>query len=96
VTAELTDRILATVVAASGVTTNVLCKQVKVRKSVVLAELERLRQVGILRCEDGHRASKSWYLVAGQGNQFLTCSRGTPAMELAAEDAELRGTGGFG
>ena len=92
----LADDILSVVSSSPGITTNVLCKQVKVRRSVVLAELERLRQVGILRCEDGHRASKSWYLVAGQGNQFLTCSRGTPAMELAAEDAELRGTGGFG
>jgi hypothetical protein len=72
----LADDILSVVSSSPGITTNVLCKQVKVRRSVVLAELERLRQVGILRCEDGYRASKCWYFVPGRGNQFLTCSRG--------------------
>jgi hypothetical protein len=69
------EQILAVVVATPGITTNVLCKQVKVRKADVLAELERLRQNGLLRLERGLRASKSWYVVAGRGNQFLTGSR---------------------
>jgi hypothetical protein len=72
----LAGRILAVVAEAPGITTNVLCKQVKARKSVVLLELQRLRQEGLLRCENGYRASKCWYLIAGQGHQFLTCSRG--------------------
>jgi hypothetical protein len=72
----LADRILAVVGCNSGVTTNVLCREVKARKSDVLAELERLRREQLLRFEHGYRGSKCWYLVAGRGNRFLTCSRG--------------------
>jgi hypothetical protein len=72
----LADRILAIVAANPGATTNKLCRQVKARKSDVLAELDRLQREQLLRFENGHRASKCWYLVEGRGNQFLTCSRG--------------------
>jgi hypothetical protein len=75
---DLTDQIFFVVATSPGITTNVLCQQVKVRKSDILAELERLRQIGLLRFEKGYRASKSWYLASGRGNQFPTCSRGRP------------------
>jgi len=73
------DQIVIAVAAEPGITTNVLCKGVRVRKSDVLAELERLRREQLLRFENGSRGSKCWYTLAGQGNQFLTCSRGTGA-----------------
>ena len=75
---NLPDSILAVVTANPGITTNVLCREVRVRKSDVLAELEALRRERLLRFEDGQRGSKCWYLVSGEGNRFLTCSRGTP------------------
>jgi hypothetical protein len=64
----LADTVLTAVDANPGVTTNLLCKQVKVRKSDVLAESERLLQVDLLRVVEGSRASKCWYAVAGRGN----------------------------
>jgi len=76
----LADQILAIVVASPGITTNVLCRKLKVRKTDVLAELERLRREQLLRFENGRRGSKSWHLVEGRGNQFLTCSWGMPAV----------------
>ena len=84
----LADQILAIVVASPGITTNVLCRKLKVRKTDVLAELERLRREHLLRFENGTRGSKCWYVVAGRGNQFLTCSRGTPAPTSNSELAE--------
>jgi hypothetical protein len=81
----LADRIHAIVAQNPGITTNVLCREVKVRKRDVLAELERLRQLGLLRVEVGHRASKCWYPVRGQGNRFPTCSWGTSAASAAVE-----------
>ena len=75
---DLTAQILAVVDTSPGVTTNVLCKQVQVRKTDVLAELERLRQLGLLRVEDGHWAPKCWCPVRVRGNLFRTCSRRTP------------------
>jgi hypothetical protein len=72
----LAERILAQVDSHPGVTTNVLCRELKARKSRVLAELEALRREQLLRFENGCRGSKCWYLVSGRGNQFLTCSRG--------------------
>ena len=74
----LADAIIAAVADNPGITTNVLCATVKVRKADVLADLERLRRERLLRVELGYRASKCWYLSSGQGNQFLTCSRSTP------------------
>jgi hypothetical protein len=91
---DLTSRILATVADRPGITTNALCKQVNVRKTDILTELDRLRRTGLLRVELGHRASKSWYLAAGRGNQFLGCSWGTPAVELACGNEEVNETDG--
>ena len=84
----LADRILAVVATSPGVTTNVLCHDVRARKSVVLAELERLRQEQLLWFESGQRGSKCWHLVDGPGHQFLTCSRSTSVAtsELAGRD----------
>ena len=82
----LARRILAVVARSPGITTNVLCRDVKVRKSDVLAELERLRREQLLRFENGQRGSTCWHLVAGRGNRFLTCSRGMPA---PTSDSEL-------
>jgi hypothetical protein len=76
----LAARILAVVTSSPGITTNVLCRMVKVRKTDVLAELERLRREQLLRFESGRRGSKSWHVVEGRGNRFLTCSRGMPAV----------------
>jgi hypothetical protein len=73
---SLAESILAVVRANPGITTNVLCREVRVRKTDVLAELEVLRREQLLRFENGSRGSKRWYLVEGRGNQFLTCSRG--------------------
>jgi hypothetical protein len=84
----LSDQVIAVVTANPGITTNVLCTQVKVRKSVVLGELKRLRREQLLRFEHGRRGAKCWYLVGGRGNQFLTCSRGTPAPTSNSELAE--------
>lgn len=81
----LADEVLALVSASPGITTNVLCREVRVRKSDVLSELEALRREQLLSFENGYRASKSWYIVAGQGNQFLTCSR---RMRAAAATVE--------
>jgi hypothetical protein len=76
---DLGARIAAAIGGRPGITTNVLCREeVKVRKADVLVELERLVREGVLRFETGERASKCWYLLAGRGNQFLTCSWGTP------------------
>ena len=80
----LADRILAIVAGNPGITTNVLCREVKVRKSDVLAELGRLEREQLLRFDNGPRGSKCWYVVAGRGNQFPTCSRG---MSAASSDA---------
>jgi hypothetical protein len=90
----LADLILAVVTTSPGVTTNVLCKQVKVRKSDVLVELERLRREQLLRFETGCRGSKCWYLVAGRGNRFLTCSRGMPEVNSGTDGvlAERKGS----
>jgi hypothetical protein len=55
----LADRILGVVSTAPGVTTNLLCRRVKVRKSDVLRELEELQRNRFLRFEHGPRASKS-------------------------------------
>ena len=74
----LAERIITAVTDNPAVTTNVLCATVKVRKSEVLAELQRLQAEQLLRFENGMRGSKCWYVVAGPGNQFRTCSRGTP------------------
>ena len=41
---DLAAQILAVVAANAGITTNILCREVKIRKSDVLAELDRLRQ----------------------------------------------------
>jgi len=92
---DLTSWILATVADSPGITTNLICKQVKVRKSDVLTELDRLRRAGILRVELGHRASKSWYAVGGRRNQFLTCSWGTSAVEPASGCEQVTETGGL-
>jgi hypothetical protein len=72
---NLSASIVATVKANPGITTNVLCREVRVRKSDVLLELEALRREQLLRFENGYRGSKCWYFVEGRGNQFLTCSR---------------------
>src|SRR5262249_14186638 len=85
---KLSASIVAAVTANPGITTNVLCREVRVRKSDVLAELEALRREQLLRFENGYRGSKCWYLVPGRGNQFLTCSRPLPASTAAAEVAE--------
>ena len=75
----LAGAIIAAVTANPGITTNVLCREeIKVRKTDVLVELERLRGTGLLRFEKGERAAKCWYVVAGRGNQFPTCSWGAP------------------
>jgi hypothetical protein len=84
---NLASRILFVVATSPGVSTNELCKQVKVRKAVTLDELERLQQIGVLRVERGFRASKSWYLLSGQGNQFPTCSRSMPGASFNAASA---------
>jgi hypothetical protein len=89
-TTDLAGRIVLVVDTSPAVTTNVLCKQARVRKVDVLAELERLPRLGLLRVEDGHRASKCWYLVPGLGNQFLTCSRASVETEAARERLRLR------
>jgi hypothetical protein len=81
-------RILAVVTASPGITTNVLCREVRVRKTDVLAELERLRREQHLRFENGNRGSKCWYVVEGRGNQFLTCSRVASAVTSVVDDAE--------
>jgi hypothetical protein len=72
---NLSGSIIATVTANPGITTNVLCREIRARKSDVLIELEALRREQLLRFETGNRGSKAWYLVGGRGNQFLTCSR---------------------
>ena len=63
----LADEILALVAANPGITTNVLCRVVRVRKSDVLAELEALRREQLLRFETGFRASKCWIRSQGTG-----------------------------
>jgi len=73
---DLSASIVAAVTAHPGITTNVLCREVRVRKTAVLAELEALQREQILRFERGYRGSKCWYAVGGHGNRFLTCSRG--------------------
>src|SRR5262249_33102164 len=85
---SLSDSILAVVAADPGVTTNVLCREVRVRKSAVLTELEALRREQLLRFEHGPRGSKGWHLVPGRGNQFLTCSRDASATTSDSELAE--------
>src|SRR5262249_23998056 len=85
---HLAARILVIVAASPGVTLNELCKRVKVRKSDLWAELERLLQVGLLRVEEGYRASECWHPLRGQGNQLLTSSRGAPAVTSNVEVAE--------
>jgi len=74
----LSYEILAVVAASPGITTNVLCREIRVRKYDVLAELEVLRREQLLRFENGYRGSKCWYVVGGRGNRFLTCSRRRP------------------
>jgi hypothetical protein len=86
----LSASIVAVVTAHPGITTNVLCREVKARKAVVLAQLEALRREQLLRFENGNRASKSWYLVAGQGNQFPSGSWARPAPRLRAEGGSER------
>jgi hypothetical protein len=80
----LAGELLTAVAATPGITTNVLCRHVRVRKSDVLAELERLREEQLLRVEPGPRGSKCWHVVPGPGNQFLTCSWRAPAASAAA------------
>ena len=84
----LARRILAVVARSPGITTNVLCREIRVRKSDVLYELEALRQEQLLWFESGQRGSKCWHLVDGPGHQFLTCSRSTSVAtsELAGSD----------
>jgi hypothetical protein len=86
----LSNEILAAVTASPGITTNVLCREVRVRKSDVLAELEALRREQLLRFENACRGSKCWYLVGGRGNQFPTCSRGMPEATFGTEGAASR------
>jgi len=91
---NVSDSILAVVTAHPGITTNVICRQVRTRKSIVLAELEVLRREQLLRFENGFRGSKCWYVVGGRGNRFLTCSRGAPAPTFqAGGDRDLRDQG---
>jgi hypothetical protein len=82
---DLASRILEIVAANPGLSTNVLCREVRARKGDILAELERLRHAHLLRVEHGYRASKCWYVVPDQGNQFPTCSGGTPARRSDVE-----------
>jgi hypothetical protein len=83
---NLSDSIVVAVTANPGITTNALCREVRARKSDVLAELELLRREQLLRFESGDRGSTCWYAVGGAGNQFLTCSRG---VESNRPDAEV-------
>jgi hypothetical protein len=83
---DLSASIVAAVTAHPGITTNVLCREVKARKAVVLAQLEALRREQLLRFENGSRGSKCWYVVGGRGNRFLTCS---PSASATTSDSEL-------
>jgi hypothetical protein len=86
--ANLSDSIRDVAAANPGITTNMLCREVRVRKSDVLAELEALRREQLLRFESGCRGSKCWYVVGGQGNQFLAGFRGVGSN---GSDAEVGG-----
>jgi hypothetical protein len=87
---HLTEQVLAAVSTQPYITSNGVCRKLKARKADVLTELERLRRERLLRFEHGRRGSKCWYLVAGRGNQFLTCSRGTPEGIWEAASARRR------
>jgi hypothetical protein len=75
----LADRILALVERRPGITTIGICREVRVRKSDVLAELEQLRREQLIRFQNGHRGSKCWFVVPRPSTCSRTCSRGTSA-----------------
>jgi hypothetical protein len=74
---HLATRILAVVATHPAITTIDIYRQVRVRKSDVLAALERLRREQLLRFQTGHRGSKCWFVVPEPSTCSRTCSRAT-------------------
>jgi hypothetical protein len=72
---DLRTRILAVVTTAPGISTIAICREVRVRKSDVLAGLEALRREQLLRFQTGHRGSKCWFVVPEPSTCSRTCSR---------------------
>jgi hypothetical protein len=77
-TRPLADRILAIAMVNPGVNTIAICRELRVRKSDVLAELEELHREQLLRFQTGHRGSKCWFVVSKPSSCSRTCSRGAP------------------
>jgi hypothetical protein len=75
-TPTLAGSILSAVAADPGINTVGLCRELRVRKSDVLAELDRLRRE--LYFKTGHRGSKCWYSVERPASCSGRCSLGMP------------------
>ena len=87
-TVDLESRMLRIVSATPGINTLAICRDLRVRKSDVLVELERLRREHLLHYEPGHKGSKCWFVVAETSSCSPRCSRRTPGPTSDSEPAE--------
>jgi len=69
----LATAILAAVERNPGIVTTALCRELRTRKSVVLATLEALQREQLLRFEKGRRGARCWFAVDAE----LGCSHGS-------------------